>query len=66
LGILSFGRKNDFQDGKGCYVAVINENRVEELLFYDGSVYRNLKDDSTFTDLAAAFKGKKQLWIKPK
>ena len=64
LGILRYGRKNEFEDIVGCYVAVVNDNEVIEILYYDGQEFINIKSGMTYSDLSKNFKGKRQIWIK--
>ena len=64
LGILRYGRKNEFEDVVGCYVAVANDKEVIEILYYDGLKFISTKSGMTYSDLSKNFKGKRQIWIK--
>ena len=64
LGIIDFGRRSDFGNGKDCFVAIADENSVVEILYYNGDTFVNTTTNDTFLDLAQQFKGKRQIWIK--
>ena len=64
LGILRYGRKNEFEDTVGCYVAVANDKEVIEILYYDGLKFISTKSGMIYSDLSKNFKGKRQIWIK--
>jgi len=64
LGILRYGRKNEFEDIVGCYVAVANDKKVIEILYYDGQEFISMQSGMTYSDLSKNFKGKRQIWIK--
>lgn len=64
LGIIDFGRRSDFGNGKGCFVAIADENSVIEILYYNGDTFVNTTTNDTFLDLAQKFRGKRQIWIK--
>ncbi|MCK4446359.1 MAG: hypothetical protein KAW56_04685, partial [Candidatus Marinimicrobia bacterium] len=64
LGIIDFGHRSDFGNGKGCFVAIADENSVVEILYYNGNTFVNTTTNDTFIDLAQKFRGKRQIWIK--
>jgi hypothetical protein len=64
LGRLSYGRKGDYGDGRGCCVAVISEESVVAFLSFDGENYRSMDQRFVTQDLASDYKGKRQIWIK--
>lgn len=64
LGILRYGRKNEFEDAAGCYVAVATDREVMEIFYYNGQEFISLKSGMIYSDLSKNFKGKRQIWIK--
>ena len=64
LGILRYGRKKEFDDAVGCYVAVVTDREVMEIFYYDGQEFISMKSGMTYSDLSKNFKGKRQIWIK--
>ena len=64
LGVLDFGRRGDFGNGRDCYIAIFDEKIVENILYYDGNHYQSLKNDRTYLTLSDNFRGKRQVWIK--
>jgi len=64
LGVVSYGRRADFGDGAGCYVAVFDDREVAALLYFDGEQFRSLDRRTVYNDLASSFRGRRQVWIR--
>lgn len=64
LGVITFGNRSDFGNGKNCFVAVTDNKRVMEILYYNGSSFISLNNRETYLNLSEKFSGKRQIWIK--
>lgn len=64
LGFITYGQKDDFGDGSGCYVAVADREQVQKFLFYNGETYREINTENTYDSLSDKFQGMYQIWIK--
>ncbi len=64
LGTLTYGRKSDFGNGIGSYVAVFDDAQIIAFLLFDGVQYRTLDDRGLYSNLTEEFRGRRQVWIK--
>jgi len=64
LGFLNYGRRSEMGDLQNCYVAIADESKVVDILFYDGQRYVGLNSRKSYSDLSPHFKGKRAIWIR--
>ena len=64
LGYLSSGKQNDFGDGEGCYVAIADQEKVMDILFFNDGVYQVVDSGARYNDLSDQYSGMIQIWIK--
>ena len=64
LGVLSIGRPEDFGNGVGCYIAIVDGPKLLEILYYNGANYKGLKTGLVYSVLERSFSGKGQLWFR--
>ena len=64
LGVINFGRRNDFGNGKNCFVAVADDKQILEILYYNGNSFISLNSSENYMNLSERYRGKRQIWIK--
>lgn len=64
LRVLTVGRPDDFGDGAGCYIAIIEGQQMRDVVYYSGNNYRSIKTGIIFSELNDSLFGKDQLWFK--
>ena len=66
LGVLEYGIRDKFGNGRGCYVALADDKQVADILYFNGIEFHNIKNGETMSDLAGKYKGKRQIWFREK
>lgn len=64
LGVIEFGSMKQFNENKNCYIAVLDEQKVNALLHYSKGVYCDLNSQTSYDDLRASFAGNRLVWIR--
>ena len=64
LGELRYGKRSDFSIAEGCFVAVIDQPNVKDLLSFDGKSYRSLRTNQKLLSPAERYKGCVQIWLR--
>ena len=63
-GELAVGRKDDFRPPEGCYVIVVDEQKVFGYLRFEGGLFYDLRSKKRVLSLSEKFSGKTQIWIR--
>jgi len=64
LSELRYGKKSDFENPNGCYIAIIEKQIVKDVLSVNGNSYLSLKTYETLNNPADKYKGCVQVWMK--
>ena len=64
LNKISYGKKDDFNGGINCFVAILDENSLYGVFHYDGMEYTEVTSGRKLLKLFDEFKSKTQIWIK--
>jgi len=62
--LISYGTRSEIGNVEGCYIFIVDNNKVNAVFRYKENVYYDVKSTEQLSDLSDRFSGKKAIWVK--